>query len=574
MKNKIILHSNVVPISLSPQALHESSGQKEGRMIFPTILQRINAKNENGRIYPENTMRREIGNYIEGPIAEKRAYGELDHCFCDDDFDVLTENGWKSFNNVVVGENVLSFNVHTKTYEYKKVLNKISNDYAGESFFVSGRNINTHVSPNHKFVIEDRNGNITLTTIKEIFENRSKFNKHKILKTGFWKTDNDKIILKGCKYSKGKFPYEDDLEIDAKIFCGILGIWLAEGHLSRRNADNGQIIISQNSGNKFDEIISLLNKSGLDYIIRKNSSKQEYNQISIKDHRLFSFMKNLGNKYNKYIPESIKQLSSECLKELLYYYNLGDGRKHDSYGRERKNIFTVSDRLIDDLQECLIKTGSSGNITKIRQKASILSDGREIIPTKDLDLKQLEFSSTTGIYLDERFLEIKRDYYEGNIYCLEIEDNHTFYVRHNGKCFITGNSDRQVVEFKNACLHINDIWWKGDEVWGSIEVLDTPSGKIIQEILKKGFSVGISSRGLGSVTDIDENTVEVDDDYVLICWDAVTNPSTHGAFLQTGASDGLLKENKSQEVETDKIDEVIADILCQNLGFCECKLKV
>jgi len=134
------------------------------------------------------------------------------------------------------------------------------------------------------------------------------------------------------------------------------------------------------------------------------------------------------------------------------------------------------------------------------------------------------------------------------------------------------HSDKMVVEFKNTCLHINEIWWEGDEIWGLVEVLDTPSGKILQECLKKGFSVGISSRGIGSVTELDEGTVEVDDDYSLLCWDAVTNPSTHGAFFQTNKE--KIHESKEIVKTTNKVDEVLTDILCMNLGVCSCKIKV
>lgn len=133
------------------------------------------------------------------------------------------------------------------------------------------------------------------------------------------------------------------------------------------------------------------------------------------------------------------------------------------------------------------------------------------------------------------------------------------------------HSNESVVNFKNTCIHINKIWWDGDDVWGEIEVLDTPSGKIVQEVLKKGFSAGISSRGVGSVTELDENTVEVEDDFNLICWDIVTNPSTHGAFLKNGEKS--MNENKEIQIDADPIGEVLSDILCMNVGWCSCELK-
>lgn len=101
----------------------------------------------------------------------------------------------------------------------------------------------------------------------------------------------------------------------------------------------------------------------------------------------------------------------------------------------------------------------------------------------------------------------------------------------------------QEVLFKNASHRINNIWWVGDEVHADIEILSGkhfPYANILRGCIKNNIPIGFSSRGLGSEVPLNENTYEVED-YDLICWDAVTNPSTHGAF-------GLLKESASEEV--------------------------
>lgn len=131
------------------------------------------------------------------------------------------------------------------------------------------------------------------------------------------------------------------------------------------------------------------------------------------------------------------------------------------------------------------------------------------------------------------------------------------------------HSDETIVNLKNAAINIMRLWWDGDDVVADIEVLNTPSGKIVQELLKAGLGVGISSRGTGSVTQIDEDSVEVDDNFELICWDIVSNPSTPGAFLNTS------QINESVEFPTSdyqKVNDVIGDILCMNLGYCSCQL--
>ena len=74
------------------------------------------------------------------------------------------------------------------------------------------------------------------------------------------------------------------------------------------------------------------------------------------------------------------------------------------------------------------------------------------------------------------------------------------------------------------------MWWDGDNVMGKIEVLDTPSGRILKDLLKSGVKLGISSRGMGSVTE-SMGSLQVEEDFQLICFDMVSEPSTPGAWL-------------------------------------------
>ena len=91
--------------------------------------------------------------------------------------------------------------------------------------------------------------------------------------------------------------------------------------------------------------------------------------------------------------------------------------------------------------------------------------------------------------------------------------------------------ESSVVSLKNVSHNIRECYWKGDDVVGVVEILPTPSGNILKELLKAGILLGISSRGMGSVTNIGEGKVKVQDDFELIGWDFVSNPSTHGAFM-------------------------------------------
>lgn len=107
-----------------------------------------------------------------------------------------------------------------------------------------------------------------------------------------------------------------------------------------------------------------------------------------------------------------------------------------------------------------------------------------------------------------------------------------------------------IVSLKNASHVITDLWWEGDNVMGRVEVLDTPFGNIVKSILKAGYAIGISSRGTGSVRQMEDGSgrVIVNDDFDLVTWDFVSNPSVPGAFMMPvsgNLQEGLVKpQNK------------------------------
>jgi hypothetical protein len=87
---------------------------------------------------------------------------------------------------------------------------------------------------------------------------------------------------------------------------------------------------------------------------------------------------------------------------------------------------------------------------------------------------------------------------------------------------------------------VREIHWEGNDLCGTVEILPTPSGNILKELLRAGILLGISSRGMGSTRQLEGNKVEVQEDFELIGWDFVSNPSTHGAFM-TPMNESVIK---------------------------------
>jgi|TARA_A100001515_G_scaffold144827_2_gene150232 hypothetical protein len=115
--------------------------------------------------------------------------------------------------------------------------------------------------------------------------------------------------------------------------------------------------------------------------------------------------------------------------------------------------------------------------------------------------------------------------------------------------------DDSVVNLKNVSHVVLDVWWNSNDVMGKIEVLNTPSGEILKSLIGSGIKLGISSRGLGSVRKESGRTM-VEDDFQLICFDIVQEPSTKKAFLN-------LSESKVPNVfnKNDRINRALNDIL-------------
>ena len=105
---------------------------------------------------------------------------------------------------------------------------------------------------------------------------------------------------------------------------------------------------------------------------------------------------------------------------------------------------------------------------------------------------------------------------------------------------------------------VTEIWMEGKNVMGKIKVLETPSGKILKELVNGGVTVGVSSRGMGSVREEKGQTM-VEDDFQLICFDMVSEPSTPGAFMMREAKEF----NNNVFTKADKINRLLNEVLSE-----------
>jgi hypothetical protein len=181
--------------------------------------------------------------------------------------------------------------------------------------------------------------------------------------------------------------------------------------------------------------------------------------------------------------------------------------------------------------------------------------------------KLLKERSETGRYIMKGILQKANTLNQnGRIYPQDILErevrNYQKFIAENRALGELDHPDSSVVELKNASHIVREAYMDGEICYGTVEILDTPSGKILKSLVDSGVTLGISSRGVGS-TRKQGDAQYVQDDFQLICWDFVTEPSTPGAFMMREGREIEINETSLNKVfnKSDRVDRILNDIL-------------
>lgn len=538
--------------------------------IVSAIFQKYGIKNANGRIYPENVLKKQVELY-QKKIQERMALGE---CYKPDAM-ILTENGWKTLEEVKEGDTVLTLNPNTNCIEKQKIERKIEYNYNGNMYHLIGRNIDDIVTPNHGFPLYDRNNKFKeFKTAEEIYNDNS-LSHYYIPKQGNWQEIGDEFfVLKGIdnpseKTIKNHPDCVEDKKIPMSTFMKFLGIYLSEGDYRKTNND---VNIYQKKEAVSEMIEDMLIELDLGYTV--NESKDGKKTFRICDPRLNKYVSSLGNCYSKYIPINIKNQSKENLRILYDWFVLGDGRIRGDKRTMAKltdDVFSTSKRLILDLNEIQLKIGYSGNY-HIETRNNDRMIGDRLIEGKNCQPLHFSLRSLTkGIYLDKRFLTIEKEHYEGKVMCVEVP-NHIWYVMSNGKPHWTKNCNHpaeSTIDLSRISHNIIELHWEGRTLVGQMEINTTEGfrkqgivssrGDEVANLLINGYKIGVSSRGVGSVEQKLGQYI-VGDDFELICWDVVSDPSTPGAWVGQAEELQQYVETNTTKNEKPSINEKISKI--------------
>ncbi len=333
------------------------------------------------------------------------------HCY-DNITEVLTNNGWKLFKDVTYDDKIATLNKEKDELEYQNPTNIIEQEYVGNMVHIENKQIDLNVTPNHKLYIRYPYKN----TFEEIFA-------YQLI------DDNRRIeFKKDCKWVGKDISILNiaNEDIETEIFMRFFGLFISEGFTSTNN----RIGICQKNI-KIDEYINMFIHK-LPWGFHSEGHRYD-NQDSYRTKRkdLWLYLKNFGKSYEKYIPNDIKELDSKYLKILLESLIYGDG----SVGKTNLSYFSSSKRLCDDIQEILLKVGWSGSIKEVDFSNHIGHKNKR--PLYRININR--YRQTPQI--NKRKKSVFVDYYNDMVYCVTVP-NGIIYVRRNGKCCWSGNSDQ------------------------------------------------------------------------------------------------------------------------------------
>ena len=401
----------------------------------------IKKYNKNVLVFPNAVDPTAKKYQIQDIESDKVRLGFLGGSCFDDKTEILTDQGYKFFEDLDGTENVATLNPENNEMIFVKPYDYIKKEFNGELYVGDSKNINFAVTPNHNMYVsvkesKYKNLDFNLTPMEELdgkdlyFKKNCVWNgndvKYFILPefVSAYERYNETRIVK--EYPKKKILMND--------WVKFFGFWIAEGWTST-SSRLYQVGIAQKKPNGIlEEMFNLLVKMGF-----KPTYTKDGHQVRVFNRQLWEYLKEFGKAADKYIPKEILNLKSELLESFLKYYLIGDGSVDKKTGKTV--AYTCSKKLADNLCEVSLKVGSSGYIRNRGKRNSIMNDGRKVNGQYDalevsVQQKEGKRNHLTPLVRKE---QISKEKYNGYVYCVSVP-SHIIYIRRKGKGFWCGNS--------------------------------------------------------------------------------------------------------------------------------------
>lgn len=358
--------------------------------------------------------------------------GELTGCY-DDQTEVLTNNGWKLFKDVLPDDEICTLSSESEI-EYHKPIQSFIYDYDGELIHFKSLKSDLMVTPNHRMLYADKHNH------KHGFVNAEDYSitKHPIPNKGTWRGGKYSASIfelpaiksewKSGNYGSNQIKKWDAIAIDMITWVKFLGLWLSEGSVDNINnatTHGYRVTISQTKEHNLKYIEEILNSMPFKWVY-------DGKDFIICNKQLWTYMKQFGKQKDRYVPTYVKDLGADYIAAFLDALWLGDGSVHKTSGQSV--YYTTSKQLADDVQELLVKAGYQASMHQRKPRISKIGD-RTVNSSMICYEVSVRFSAYT--YLNDKIS--KRVPYRGKVYCLEVPNN-TMMVRRNGYTLWCGNS--------------------------------------------------------------------------------------------------------------------------------------
>lgn len=394
--------------------------------------------------------------FLEEPIEYKQGRLCIGNppfgCFVEDT-EVYTKRGWLKFNELNYDDMCLSVDIETKQMEWSNIDNIIKKKINEKVYHYYSSNLDLMVTKDHRMFAYDKFTHLPKFDNDDVFiaENLP-YTRSCIHKFGYkWNgVDKDYFILpKEIIHYNIYDKIIPEQKIDIKDWAKFLGLWIADGCI--RNTTNSQgnqrytISIKQHK-DTLDMVLNICNKLPFKYRVYENKNQNSFN-IDINSKQLWKYLHQFGKSKDKWIPEYIKDGSTDIIKSFMDGYTFGDSRQIKKYINS-KGCNTISQTLIEDLQICILKLGYLTNYSIANEKYQNKPYTRYSI---QYHLNKKDWDNT--IYYKKPILE----QYNGFVYCVTLNKNGFFLVRRNNKiCFSDNCRNSLSIKFYNKCCEIGD----------------------------------------------------------------------------------------------------------------------
>lgn len=419
-----------------------------------------------------NAINTEDKQFIPTPEKSERIrIGWLGGSCMPPDTEILTNEGWKRFDELNQNETVATLNPKTNELEYHKPTGYICEPFDGELNCGKNGLIEYEVTPNHNMYASIAKSLTHKKLNLELIQSEKLHGKNfHVKKNANWVGNEEEYFIlptlneyveieEGESYVDRLISkryrntlldkYGSDRHIEMDKWLEFFGFWMADGWTSKTKGLH-QVGIAQTKDNGYlSYMYDLLIEMGFNPKYTKDKK-----QIRVFDKQLWEYLSNFGGAYDKFIPREVLDLSSRQLSIFLDWFIKGDGHvENNKYKRTR--AFTCSPSLANNLQEIALKIGISATITN-RGSKTLQINGRIINNqydslvvnfTKHPDVSKHN-KNTPLVKSEEQYTK----HYKGNVYCVEVK-NHIIYVRRNGKPMWIGNSHLEDLKLLNGLVN-------------------------------------------------------------------------------------------------------------------------